>query len=109
MSKTLRPWFVAGGLLGFVVGSMFFASSPADADRTVVLSTAAARITHGDWQRLEDGGFRFTVCGATDLTSGGLDGGRALAVEEPCITCEPGGWNSAPTTCRNAWRAANGL
>lgn len=105
MTNGQKTWIVVGGVLGFLVGSLWLAAGPADADRTVVLSSSEARITHGQWFRLEDAGFRYTVCGETVQT----DGGASHWLEAPCITCEPGSWGSAPTTCVAAWKAANGL
>lgn len=76
----------------------------ANADRTIVLSTSAARVSHGDFHRLEDAGWRFTVCAATTQT----DGGTARP-DEPCVKCEPGAFSNAPAACLAAWKAANGL
>lgn len=99
-----KRWVVVGGVLGFLLGAVFFVWPEAQADRTIVHSTSSSRITHGDFQRLDDGGWRFSVCGRTEQT----DGGTAV-VEVPCIVCEPGAFSDAPATCRAAWRAANGL
>jgi hypothetical protein len=76
------------------------------ADRVVgTVTSASARITHGDWQRLPDGGFRYTVCGEAALT----DGGPAPAGLFTCSTCEPGSWNAAPGICTGKWRIDNGI
>lgn len=76
------------------------------ADRAIgTVSSSAARITHGDWERLPDGGFRFSVCGSSTLT----DGGTVPQGLFTCTTCEPGAWNTAPASCVAQWRTANGL
>jgi hypothetical protein len=99
-----RIWMMIGGALAVVVAGVILYSPAADADRTIVLSTTAANITHGNFRRLEDAGWQLNICGNTMQT----DGGVAPTIE-PCVTCEPGAWAAGPATCLAAWKSANGL
>lgn len=86
----------------FVLLASFVGVKSALADTALgTCITASSKIDHGDWQLLSDAGFKYTVCGSTVLS----DGGTAPVVN-PCISCEPGAWNSAPATCVAAWKAA---
>lgn len=104
MDRTIGIAVAAGVALG-VLGVVLLQPSPADADRTVVISTAQSRIDRGSFFRLPDAGFSFTMCGSSVQT----DGGTAPTLDAPCVDCE-GTFNAATAVaCRDAWRAANGL
>ena len=90
-------------ILGCMAVAVLFFTTIALADRQQTARSSGAAIDHGDWKRLSDGGFAYTVCGAAVNS---VDGGEAL-VEAPCIPCEPGAWNAAPATCVAAWKARN--
>lgn len=102
MNRTLLA-ALAVGALG-AIGVAVLSPGEAEADRTIVLSTARSRITHGDFRLLADGGWRFHVCGVTEQT----DGGTGL-LERACVDCEPGAFAGGVATCRAEWRQANGL
>lgn len=96
-----------------VIAAVLCLAGVAVADRVLgTASSAAAVITGGDWQRLPDAGFRYTVCGNTTVGAAKVynftnpDGGAELG---PCEVCTPGGWNSAPATCVAQWKANRGL
>ena len=93
---------LAAALLTAVVAVWLLDPEPARADTVLgTCITANVKITHGDWLQLPDAGFRYTVCGNTLLGDGGV-----APVVNPCLTCEPGAWNSAPATCVANWKAA---
>lgn len=74
--------------------------------------TSTAVIDHGDWQRLPDAGFSYTVCGYALRADGAkiytfpTAGGEPIG---PCENCQPGTWASAPATCSAQWKTNRGL
>lgn len=73
------------------------------ANVTRTLLTAGSGLDHGDWRRLSDGGFAFTMYGAAPIQE---DGGQEILGP---VACEPGSWGSAPAVCLPLWRAAVNL
>ncbi len=97
------------------IAAILLAASLALADKVLGTATStSAVITHGDWLRLADAGFRYTVCGHATVSGGAKvyhfpnpDAGTEWV--GPCEPCEPAAWNSAPATCSAQWKTNRGL
>lgn len=88
-------------VLGFVLGVPLGWKAWADTARGTC-SNSLALITHGDFARLPDAGWAFTVCGETKLIDAGVD-----PIGTKCILCAPGAFSNATSTCRTNWQNAH--
>lgn len=94
----------AAASIGAVVGATVNPSAADARKHVVVISDTDPTITHGDWRRGEDGGYRFTACGHVTTEDGGV-----IHLGPDCVPCEASAWTNGPAACLTAWKRANGI